>query len=244
MKKFISFLLSGTILFALFSISTFAAGNVIDGVSYSSDGTQLLECTDRYSLGNVFTIPEGVEEICDGAFLDNNTITAVILPSTLKVIGNDAFRNSAVKDVDMSKCDNLKSILNSAFFGCKSLKSISLPTSVVSVADSVFRNCSDMEYLELPEIILPDNCLIGCTSLQRVAVKITEDNRMLYETGKITSGAEKVTAADARVVLRISAKLETALAYAIYSADVDRDGRITAADARKLLRVAANLETL
>lgn len=236
--------MSVTVIFALFAIPVSAAGTIIDGVSYSSDGTQLLECTNRYSLGNVFTVPEGVEEICDGAFLDNKTITAIILPSTLKTIGNDAFRNSAVKDVDMSKCVHLKSISNAAFFGCKDLKSVSLPISVVSVSDSVFRNCSALEYLEIPEIIFPDNCLIGCTSLQRVAVKITADKRVLYETGKLTSGSAKITAADARSVLRIAANLDTTLAYAIFSADVNRDGRITAADARKILRVAANLETL
>ena len=57
-------------------------------------------------------------------------------------------------------------------------------------------------------------------------------------------GNGKITAADARVALRISAKLEKATEAQKILADVNHDGKITAADARKILRVAAKLEQL
>ena len=53
----------------------------------------------------------------------------------------------------------------------------------------------------------------------------------------------KVTAADARLALRISAKLETADEMQKITADVNYDGKINASDARKILRVSAKLET-
>lgn len=51
-----------------------------------------------------------------------------------------------------------------------------------------------------------------------------------------------VNAADARLTLRVSAKLESLSDNAKNAADVDNDSRITAADARKILRVVAELE--
>ena len=51
-----------------------------------------------------------------------------------------------------------------------------------------------------------------------------------------------VKAADARLALRCSAKIETLSDDARLAADVDLDGKITASDARKILRVAAGLD--
>ena len=58
-----------------------------------------------------------------------------------------------------------------------------------------------------------------------------------------TDGDGKVTAKDARFVLRLSARLETATAAQKAAAEVDGDGRITAKDARIILRVSARLTT-
>lgn len=52
----------------------------------------------------------------------------------------------------------------------------------------------------------------------------------------------KVTAADARLALRVSARLEEIGYTALLAADVNFDRRITADDARKILRVSAKLE--
>ena len=52
----------------------------------------------------------------------------------------------------------------------------------------------------------------------------------------------RVNAADARLALRSSAKLETLTDEAFLAADVDFDEKITAADARKILRVSAGLD--
>lgn len=54
-------------------------------------------------------------------------------------------------------------------------------------------------------------------------------------------GDGKVTAADARAVLRHSAKLETLSAAEQYSADVNNDGKVDSKDAREILRQSAGL---
>ena len=61
----------------------------------------------------------------------------------------------------------------------------------------------------------------------------------------------KVTSSDARIVLRIAAKLDSVDNYvdadesagARLPGDMNRDGKVTSGDARIVLRVAAKLET-
>ena len=54
----------------------------------------------------------------------------------------------------------------------------------------------------------------------------------------------QITAADARIILRISAKLEKPENYNVSFEvfDITKDGNINAADARKALRISAKLE--
>ena len=64
-----------------------------------------------------------------------------------------------------------------------------------------------------------------------------------YRLGDLDRDNE-VTAADARLALRIAAKIDTVTDSKMFTiTDVNVDGFITAADARKILRVAAKIES-
>ena len=53
----------------------------------------------------------------------------------------------------------------------------------------------------------------------------------------------KINASDARLALRIAAKLENNMTdNQLKAADVTKDGKVTASDARKILRVGAKLD--
>ena len=58
------------------------------------------------------------------------------------------------------------------------------------------------------------------------------------------NGDEKITAADARLVLRYSARIGELTADGLVAADVNKDSSVNAADARLILRCSANLETI
>lgn len=53
------------------------------------------------------------------------------------------------------------------------------------------------------------------------------------------NGDGKVTAADARIALRIASKMQKPTAVQLKTGDINGDGKITAADARMILRMAA-----
>ncbi len=66
-------------------------------------------------------------------------------------------------------------------------------------------------------------------------------NYYVSVTGDIDSDG-KINAADARHILRASAKIDELTGVYFTAADVNLDGKVNAADARKTLRVAAHLE--
>ncbi len=70
----------------------------------------------------------------------------------------------------------------------------------------------------------------------------TNPDELVFGIGDV-DGDGRLTAADARRILRRAAKLIVLTNEEEVRADVDKDGKITAADARKVLRVAAKLET-
>ena len=81
-----------------------------------------------------------------------------------------------------------------------------------------------------------------------VCKKCNESRYEVIEKGENLKGDMnsdgKITAADARILLRISARLEPSDDSIIKKGDINNDGKITAADARKIIRVAAKVETI
>ena len=69
-----------------------------------------------------------------------------------------------------------------------------------------------------------------------------DDEKENVVTGDV-NGDGKISAADARAALRMSAKLETYTYEQFAAADVNGDGKLTASDARIILRVSAKLQT-
>ena len=68
----------------------------------------------------------------------------------------------------------------------------------------------------------------------------TTAQTIVYKTGDINSDGT-INASDARIALRVSAKMETLEGAAFQAADVNGDGRVTAKDARSILRYAAKI---
>ena len=149
------------------------------------------------------------------------------------------------------------------------VKSVVIPASVTDIGAYSFFNCCNLKdvyiFSDSAEI---DDCAIGWYSGNlfdkgitihgakgSAAEKYAEDNGMYFHECSAFHEAEKyrigdvnndgnVNAADARLVLRTAAKLETMTATQFSAADVMRDFSITAADARIILRVAAKLESI
>ena len=67
-------------------------------------------------------------------------ITSIIIPSTVKTIGQAAFSNcTKLRDITIS--EGVREIGAYAFSGCELLQTVYIPESVVSMGELVFDNC-------------------------------------------------------------------------------------------------------
>lgn len=135
----------------------------------------------QYSLTGDIVIPEGITAIADKAFL-RQEITSVFFPSTLKIIGREAFAWSKLVKMSFAPNAQLTTIMQSAFFSCIALVSIEIPATVQYIGDSAFAHCAmcqEDHFRCIPEVIIPkgtyayENCFAGtCIDLLRIRATV------------------------------------------------------------------------
>lgn len=115
------------------------------------------------TVDGTFTIPSNVVEISPSVFTGMNYIKKIIIPASVKEIGDSAFENCfALEIVEITNAaDNpsmLESIGASAFKNTISLKEITLPNSVKVIGTSAFSLSG------LKKVTMPDELsLVGST---------------------------------------------------------------------------------
>lgn len=113
---------------------------------------------------NSVTIPDSVTEIQDYSFAANKNLSKVTLSKNLKVIGNNAFWNcpaltsielpaslkkigvyafsaTGLTSVTIPESKTLSSLDQFVFFQSKSLKEVTVPITITSIADNTFDQC-------------------------------------------------------------------------------------------------------
>ncbi len=107
-----------------------------DNTILSADTSKRYEADD----GNVYNIVK----IDDCVFTNSVKLTRVVVPDTLKRIGENAFRNChALTDIDLSATSDLE-IGNSAFRDCESITDIDLGR-VSKIGEYAFKGCSGLK---------------------------------------------------------------------------------------------------
>jgi len=112
----------------LFGTSVHASGDfdIVDGVLMRYNGP-----------GGHVVIPEGVTVIGRGVFSDNFDVTSVTFPSTLEVIGFDAFRHAReLREIHVPS--SVKEIHEGAFAFCWSLATVVIPPTIEYIGRNAF----------------------------------------------------------------------------------------------------------
>ena len=129
---------------ALANIGNYAqACEVLDSLGYDKQNSELYQAYVYASEGDfanavksgltVVVFPEGTEVIPDNYFKDSShsyNLQKIVLPTSLKTIGN------------------------SAFYGCVKLSEIQLPNGLISIGESTFEGCVNLTEIDLPEGLL------------------------------------------------------------------------------------------
>ncbi|MBR6825853.1 MAG: leucine-rich repeat protein [Oscillospiraceae bacterium] len=134
-----------------------------DGILYTADGKTLLCCPGGYR--GIYTIPEEVTEIEEGAFAQCRTLLEVVIPESVTEIKNGTFAGCAsLGSVRLPK--GLKTIRQSAFENCISLKSIDLPEGLTTIESGAF-GYTALEHVKIPDSVTRYRGAFGyCSELQ------------------------------------------------------------------------------
>ena len=117
------------------------------GVKYSKDGRKLLGVPE--TLSGSYSVKEGTRIICNHAFWHCNSLSDIVIPSSVTSIGDRAF-HWCLSLSDIVIPSSVTSIGDWAFEHCRSLSEIVIPASVTSIGDWAFEHCRS-----LPEIVIP-----------------------------------------------------------------------------------------
>lgn len=116
---------------------------------------------------------EGVEITSYSTFFGgkNAVIPETIMGKKVIAIGNGAFKDQkALLSVHIP--DTVKTIENNAFYGCSSLRTITVPESVTELGASVFSDCEDLReayiYADIDTIKI--SAFHNCTSLKQIVL--------------------------------------------------------------------------
>lgn len=172
--------------------------------------TQAMEETGFFAMDGVLLdsnktgkiqIPERITKI--GHITWRGTVTEIICPSSLKEIGDHAFKDQT-KLNKITLNTGLKIIGDSAFQGCTKLKNIALNQELEKIGMSAFRGCTNLTQITLNEELktIDTFAFSQCTNLKKIVFNKKLDTlgvRSFTECKKLTgtidlSGVKKIGA--------------------------------------------------
>ena len=129
-------------------------------------------------------LPDTIRSLGRNAVAECRNLTTIKLPDSLKSMGEEVF----------SGCEKLQKIEipegvvvlpQRAFYRCLSLTEAELPTTLKEIQGWAFQECESLEEVNVPEgvSLLPERCFIGCKSLAEVTLpdSITEIQGWAFE---------------------------------------------------------------
>lgn len=205
----------------------------------------------------VFT--DSVSEIGDYAFYGCENLESLKINSKIESVGSFAFDGTKwLKDYPSEFV-----IMGSTLIRYKGTASeVVVPSNVTKIGDYAFevksKDIASRVYVPASVEEFGKECFFLYKSADNVypdllickgskAQEYLDKNKIDYEIAGLYGDADldgKVTAGDARFILRVASKLEAPLSGAVLMfSDMNNDGKITAEDARMILRTAAKIDS-
>lgn len=147
------------------------------GVLFDKEKTVIIKCPAE-NAEESYTIPDGVETIGDGAFLECVNLTEITIPDSVTSIGNRAFM-TCVSITEITIPDSVTSIGDRAFYSCDCLENITIPAGVETIGTEVFTYCvalTDITVSEENEYYSSDDCGVLFDKAKTVLIQYPTGN--------------------------------------------------------------------
>ena len=135
------------------------------------------------------SFPNGVTNIGLGALQSCSGLTSISLPFVgaskydtttaylnyifgANTYNNTGYTPTSLSSVTITSADNIP---DNAFYGCTSIKNITLPQTVTSIGASAFKNCTGLTSIAIPSSVtsIGDSAFSGCTGFRSFTVPAT-----------------------------------------------------------------------
>lgn len=137
-------------------------------------GYKISKCTATI-ITEIPSVRNGVAitEIGENAFAGFTGITDLVIPDSVKVIGDNAFYGCTAKTLTLPK--NLTSLGNGAFAGCNVIESVTLPDTITEIPDNAFRKCDHIREVRFGSNVtsVGEYAFYDCTSLEKLTLPST-----------------------------------------------------------------------
>ncbi len=125
----------------------------ISGVLYTMDNPTII----KYPVARgdeEFSIPDGTTNIGDYAFANCKLLKSVEMPSSIKVIGKNAFANCQ-GFTNFLIGEGVTSIADFAFMGCVNVVGVAFPRSLKTIGDGIFSKCCNISSIRCEADVPP-----------------------------------------------------------------------------------------
>lgn len=215
------------------------------------------------SLSGEVKIPETiggykVTAIGSKAFMGNEKIEKLIIPSSVSAIGQLAFAGSKIVFVEADGNESYSSDENGVLYNknktvlvycpmSKAGESLEMPDGITTVGAGAFYGCKNVKTVKIPESVtkIEASAFEGCTSIESVAFSSTQTK---WKKVTIESGNEKLTSAKITFenVSDIEAAQELAKSLNVIGGKAEADGVViivTAAKGTEKIEIAEETES-
>lgn len=157
--------------------------DIIGDFKVDENGKLLGFRDDVTSLPSRIEIPAEVTEIPEGVFSEGigRKVTEVTFEasSSLKVIGDNAFKNSSLQKIIFKS--QLESIGRGAFDSCSDLTTVTMPKGVKNIGAEAFRNCTHLSEIDVTNAeTIGNQAFEACSALTE---KAFGNNQILSRIG-------------------------------------------------------------
>lgn len=153
---------------------------IVDGVRYlklSESEVKLLSYVDKNAIPANLVIPSAITfgttyavvELAEKCFSDNQTITSLVIPASVKSIGDRAFYQcKSLQSLTLN--EGLETIGDRSFTRCVALESLIIPSTVTSISEAAFYDCTGLQTIE---VLATEPPTIKAVVFQNILASIT-----------------------------------------------------------------------
>lgn len=136
---------------------------------FIADSYYPCEISGGYAIRTI--VITGGDEIPSHAFYGMDMLEEIILPDTIKKIGERAFYNcTGLTSITIP--DSVTTIGAEAFRDCTGLTSVTIPDSVTTIGEGAFESCTSLTDIVIPDSVttIGNSAFSSCTSLASIVI--------------------------------------------------------------------------